>query len=62
MGLSRNVQYILIKKVSFSSYISKEQCAVPSPSKYINEKPRRTNSPKYTLRPKTTVIDKTKTI
>ena len=51
-----------MKKVSFSNYIPQEQLKVPSAVAYINEKPNRLNSPKYSLRPRTSVIDKTKTI
>ncbi len=35
---------------------------MPSSVQYSKEKPNKINSPKYSLRPKTTIIDKTKTI
>lgn len=35
---------------------------MPSPTHYNKEKPNKINSPKYTLRQKTTIFDKTKTI
>jgi hypothetical protein len=50
------------QQVSFNSYIPKEPLAVPSPSHYPSHNASCTNSPKYSLRPKTTVVDKTKTI
>ncbi len=46
----------------FDSYISREQIKVPSATKYNNDKLYQTNSPKYTLRQKTKIMDKSMTI
>lgn len=48
--------------MAFNSYISKEQLAFPTATQYNNDKPAKTKSPKYTLREKTAVIDKSMTI
>ena len=48
--------------MAFNSYISKEQLAFPTATQYNNDKPVKTKSPKYTLREKTSVIDKSMTI
>lgn len=39
-----------------------EQIAFPSSVHYKNEKPNKISSPRYTMRHKTTMMDKTKTI
>jgi hypothetical protein len=48
--------------VAFNSYIPKEQLTVPAASHYQNDKIMSISAPKYTLRQKTTIIDKKMTI
>jgi len=51
-----------IHKITFNNYIPSEQLAVPGSTKYNNDKPNKTNAPRYTLRQKTSVVDKKMTI
>jgi hypothetical protein len=48
--------------VAFNSYIDKEQLAFPTSTQYNNDKPLKGAAPKYTLRQKTRVLDKSMTI
>jgi len=51
-----------MQQVAFNSYISKEQIAFPTSTQYKNDKPAKGSAPKYTLRQKTKLLDKSMTI
>lgn len=51
-----------MQQVAFNNYIPKEQLAFPAACQYKNDKVMSSSAPKYTLRQKTTIVDKKMTL
>ena len=61
--MSRDVTfYGKNQKISFGSYINKEAVAVPPPTRYNNDKKERIRSPSFSLRARTKIPDKSRTL